>query len=368
MAAGDDREDVNIVSQFGRVVRVDGTAVGPNGEPVQMSVGIADLATRHDRNEHGRRAGNRGAFLPDVDHAGPLAAVRPRRAARNASPDAPYPWWGQLEITTATENITGVVMTFAPGSVVTGRLVFQGTQPQPDLAKARISLTHLPTIAGTGVFIPPVTPKPDGSFVFKAVPPGKYRVGISALGAWALKSATNSARDTLDTPLEIAPGDAPALARHADGSARRKSPACSAINSIGRRRSTRSSCSPPIDRTGRRRLAARSGLVRLASDGTYRVTGLPAGNYLLTVVTDIEPGLLNDASFLDQLARSAVPVTLAEGEKKRQDFRIKYSQASGIARAWWQCEAWASLTALPDLDVLNLPLTLTDRHANRGGD
>ena len=65
-----------------------------------------------------------------------------------------------------------------------------------------------------------------------------------------------------------------------------------------------------------------SGIVRLGSDGRYRVTGLPPGEYLLAAITDIEPGQLNDISFLEQLARAGIRITLAEGEKKVQDVKI----------------------------------------------
>src|SRR6185369_15385951 len=51
-----------------------------------------------------------------------------------------------------------------------------------------------------------------------------------------------------------------------------------------------------------------SGLVKLASDGRYRVTGLPAGDYLLCVVTDLDAGQLADVAILEDLSRAGVPV------------------------------------------------------------
>jgi hypothetical protein len=63
-------------------------------------------------------------------------------------------------------------------------------------------------------------------------------------------------------------------------------------------------------------------LTRPASNGTYRVRGLPPGNYLVALVLDPEPGRTSDPSSLRQLAASAIPLTLAEGDKKRQDVRV----------------------------------------------
>jgi len=40
-------------------------------------------------------------------------------------------------------------------------------------------------------------------------------------------------------------------------------------------------------------------------------------------VTDIEPDTLSDPTYLEQLQAAAFRFTLAEGEKKQQDFRIK---------------------------------------------
>jgi hypothetical protein len=62
--------------------------------------------------------------------------------------------------------------------------------------------------------------------------------------------------------------------------------------------------------------------IRPAADGKYTLPALPPGDYLLSAVTDIEPGEWYDPVLLDQLSRSALKITLAEGEKKAQDLRL----------------------------------------------
>ncbi len=42
----------------------------------------------------------------------------------------------------------------------------------------------------------------------------------------------------------------------------------------------------------------------------------------MTAVTDMEPGEQFDPAVLELLARSAVALTLGEGEKKTQDLRL----------------------------------------------
>ena len=54
----------------------------------------------------------------------------------------------------------------------------------------------------------------------------------------------------------------------------------------------------------------------------FSVTGLPPGEYHLGVLTDADPAQLSDASFLEQLAATAIRITLGEGERKVQDIKM----------------------------------------------
>jgi hypothetical protein len=67
----------------------------------------------------------------------------------------------------------------------------------------------------------------------------------------------------------------------------------------------------------RRLLTARPG-----TDGKFSFRNLPAGEYRLTAVTDIEPGEQFDPNFLEQLVNASIPVSVKEGEKKTQDIKV----------------------------------------------
>jgi hypothetical protein len=62
--------------------------------------------------------------------------------------------------------------------------------------------------------------------------------------------------------------------------------------------------------------------VRTANDGTFLFNRVPAGDYEIAAVDDVEPGEWYDPAFLQRLVSSAVKVTIAEGEKKVQDLKI----------------------------------------------
>jgi hypothetical protein len=62
---------------------------------------------------------------------------------------------------------------------------------------------------------------------------------------------------------------------------------------------------------------------RTNTDGRYTFRTLPPGNYLIAVVTDLEPGSQYDAEFLKSLLGASVRVSLGEGAKVQQDLRVR---------------------------------------------
>jgi len=58
---------------------------------------------------------------------------------------------------------------------------------------------------------------------------------------------------------------------------------------------------------------------RPANDGTFAVRDLPAGDYLIAALDDLDPADLNDPRFFQQLVPAALKLTLLDGERKTQD-------------------------------------------------
>jgi hypothetical protein len=61
---------------------------------------------------------------------------------------------------------------------------------------------------------------------------------------------------------------------------------------------------------------------RPSSDGAYRISGLPPGEYFVCAVTGVEQNELNDPKFLEQLAASSFKITLRDGQKLTQDLKL----------------------------------------------
>jgi hypothetical protein len=322
LAAGDNRDGVDITSQLMRVAKIEGMALGPDGQPASnISVGLANVSA-------GSLWSSIGAIRADAFGRFVVQSLTPgrwmlfgRAAPSGTASDGDYPWWAQTEFVIGDQDLTGIVMAFSPGSTVNGRIVFRGSAPPLDATRLRLSLTPLPAIPGAGPSTPVAAVKADGSFTLSSVPPGRYRISLSAAGAWSLQSVVSAGRESLDAPLEVVAGqDSTVTVTMTD---QITEIAGVLIDQLGRPAPEYSVIVFSADRshwgTAPRRT---SGVVKVGSDGGYRIAGLPAGSYVLCVVTDVEPGSLSDPSFLEELAKAGVALTLAEGEKRRQDFKI----------------------------------------------
>jgi hypothetical protein len=62
---------------------------------------------------------------------------------------------------------------------------------------------------------------------------------------------------------------------------------------------------------------------RPATDGKFSIRGLPAGDYLIVVVTDIETGQWYDPSVLGRLKAAGTSIHLVDGDQKTQDLRVR---------------------------------------------
>lgn len=317
LAPGEERAGVDIVNPLSASSRLTLIVTSDTGRPLpNVSIGIASLATR-------RVSFSPGIVRPDAEGRFTLPGLSQGRylfygRSTPASPDEPALWLRtEIEVGTADAEAS---LTLKHGQSVSGRIA--ADVELSALASVTVALSPIVDISGTGISVNPVRPAADGSFEFANVAPGRYMLTTGLPGSWKLSSAILEGKDTLDDAIEVAEGV------DVRGLAVRISKDLTSISglvtdALGRPSPEFSVVVFPADAELRRAAPRRtSGLVKIATDGRFRVEGLPPGDYLLAVIVDADPQQLNDRAFLEQVAAGAIQIRLAEGQKLVQDLKI----------------------------------------------
>jgi hypothetical protein len=344
---GEVREGIDFSMQFVATARIEGTVVDVDGRPVTAAI-LNLLAKRAiplmtPMGGNSSRTDNSGKFsfagvLPG-DYtlvarvlSGPAAP--PRRAGGAPTQQL---LWAQQDLALSGSDVTGLGLRLQPGLTVSGRVAFEGaTAPPSDLTKIRVSLGPVQN-GGTSVVVGDPQMNADGTFTFQGATPGRYRVNASVqqgvvavpVGApsgavpaptWSMKSVVSNGVDTLDSALEVSTADVSGIVitftdRPTELSGR-------LLDAAGRPAPEYSVIAFTSDRTfwtlGSRRLRT----ARPDNEGKFQVLGLPPGEYFLVALTDLDQADLADPTFLEQLAAASIKITLAEGEKKKQDLKL----------------------------------------------
>jgi protocatechuate 3,4-dioxygenase beta subunit len=202
------------------------------------------------------------------------------------------------------------------GAELVGRIVFDGVGTPP---RATVSLR-----SPAAAFMSPASlVRPDGLFSMSGITAGEYVIDVPPIitheTGWMMTSVTLDGQEVVDSPIHLSPGTitsvtvtmsnrpAELTGRVTDAGARPQPGLTLVVYSSDRRHWYRSS--------RRLRQALPDAL------GTYRLTGLPPGEYWLAAVSgglEFPNGLV---AGLTDLAAGAIKITLSPGEQKRQDLR-----------------------------------------------
>jgi hypothetical protein len=352
---GDERGGIDMTMQLVRTAHVDGMVITPAGVPpasVQLLLGNTGPSAT---GAPGMIAMNR--VVPGPDGKFSFTGVAPGQyrisaratvqggngananvglasgGGRGAPPPPPPPppgaqgpaLWGQADVTVDGDNISGVSIALQPGMTLTGRIAVDAVGVEaPDLTRARLVLS--PASAGNGVMIGLPIPAIDanGQFTMTGIVPGKYRLAASLSTpdvTWSAKSALFKGQDILDAPIEITPNETltNALVTFTN---RTQDVSGHLQDASGRPATDYTIVLFPADRAAwsspRRLRTSRPG-----TDGQFVIANVPAGNYRLAAVVDVAPGEINDPTFLEEVTAASLAITIADGEKKVQDLRIR---------------------------------------------
>lgn len=258
---------------------------------------------------------------PKVDTGG-VVLSQPGGAAVNH--------WATMPVTVVGGDLTGLNLTLAPGRTVRGRVEFTGSE-KPPASMQQIRMNLIPSggvdrqgVVRTIAFTIGGAISPDGSFEITSVPPGRFRLSFFgapiASGPWFPHSAMIGGVDTFDGLVDFNalpdgelvvtfsdnPGELSGTLSTQDGAP------VSDVFVIAY-----SANNAHWGPQARRVQAVRPGV-----DGRYHIARLPAGEYFLAAVTDVDQDEWQDPAFLAELIPASIKVALTDGEKKTQDIRL----------------------------------------------
>lgn len=213
---------------------------------------------------------------------------------------------------------TDVLLTLQPSRQISGRLVFEGQTPRPDLSGMRVSITGIGRGAGFGE----AKLDQDGAFTITNAAPGRYALDLPGLNPpWSAASAMSNGADALDALLEV-PRDRDV--RDLTITIRDRAAELSGSVAALPGQTTGDHLVVLFPAEERFWMMGPMGIFAVpVADGRFVFAGLRAGSYRLAVVEAAEPDDWLDPSFLRRLIPVSVPVNLGDGEKKVQNLRVK---------------------------------------------
>jgi hypothetical protein len=302
-----------------RTLRVSGTAVDSQGNPIVNGFIMVQQGPAGRRNEFSVSAGamisRDGTFtLSNLTPGEYVLHVNTAAATEADSESAAVP------LTLATEDISGLAVATTRGATIAGQVIFDGGQGAA-VRPAELVFFAVPVEPVSAMFGRPITLKDDWTFEGTArEPPVIIRGGEEASG-WRIKAVLQRGIDVTDTGVVFRPGEIVddvqiVLSNRltfVSGSVRtdRGEPAKDYVVIV---------FADDPDRWAP--MSRHVGSARPDQQGQFEVKGLPPGNYLALAVDHLEEGQDRDPEFLRDMRPSGTSFVLAEGERKTLALRI----------------------------------------------
>ena len=333
----EERGGIDVPIRLYRTARIEGTIRTADGSALPQTVPVTLLPGGPQGDLLGTRASGRiktangatGKFLMSDVTPGRYAVVvnTGRVIGGRGTPmtaTGPTALWAMTEVTMDGADVA-VSLTLQPAMSARGRVVFEGPSAPPK-NPAALRVVLIPPGAGGELSAGPPGGQvsAEGTYTFSNVTPGPYRIAVlGSVGGegWTLKSATGNGRDAWDAWLQVGPSEnLDIVVTYTD---RPTEIGGTLRDAGGQPLPEHFIVAFPADKSlwipGSKRMRA----VRPGTDGQFSIAGLPPGDYLLAALTDVEPGEWNDRAFLEMLVPAGVKLTLADGEKKKQDLQIR---------------------------------------------
>jgi hypothetical protein len=343
VAAGDVKDGLDIPITMFRMSTASGTVRGVDGRPaqaVQISVdpvgpplpSMAATPARANRPDaQGRFTIHNmppGSYRISVRAGG--VTLSPAGALMSMSTEAQTEW-ATTDVQVSGENIDGLSLILQPGLTFAGRVTAPNAPPG-GLKGATIAMQPV-TPAGQAVAAGSplammaarsATVTEGGAFVVGGIQPGLYEVTVRAreLGAtWAIRSIVAGGRELRDAPLTFEHGSISGAAITLTN--QRSEVAGTLSTASGAPASDHYVVVFASDRALWHATSPRIRMVRPGADGAFSIRDLPAGDYRLAALTDVEDHELKSAAFLASLVDASLALVVRDGETTRQDIKIR---------------------------------------------
>jgi protocatechuate 3,4-dioxygenase beta subunit len=333
--AGEEQNGVDIAMSLERLSRIRLTVVSADGQPPATTQ--VRIVTPHGYTglispvtfAAATTAGGRVELVPlppgpyTLAVSGTMQPVPTGQPGGGIATDSSrvlgFPEWALVPVTAAGAD-QELTVRLERGKTLTGRVVFDGASPPIEYKGVSIGLFG-PTIAGVVVQPRPQPVSADGVFALDGIVPAAYRViaGSPPLKGWQIASAIVNGQDAADRPVEISTDVSDVVVTFTDKVA----------ELTGRLQTALGRAAPDYhiivfatDRSYWLWGSRRSISIRPGTDGTFRTTSLPAGEYFIAAVTDVQQNEWALPEFLETLVAGAAQVSLKLGERTVQDLRI----------------------------------------------
>lgn len=329
LAAGDERTNIDFRVEPVTTLRVEGTVSTSDGQvPADATVILMPPPGSGNPIVMTARVAPDGRFA--------IANVPPGAYVLNCSSVVPRSQFAIMPVELSNADLVGLQVTLRPPMQLSGRVTFEGSSVAPALSGLTVPLKPMmagvPRSGNTGVIITATDAK--GAFAVQGLQAGRYvfggpvYFGASQMSVtWSLQSVLADGTDIADRPLDITPEKLPKeiVVTFTD--------TWQGVTG----KLTRASGTPvtdytvivfPADKaywlTGSRRILT----AKPDSNGQFTLAGpgaisLPAGEYLLAAVTELDRDEQFDPALLASLVQAAVPISIQPGERKVQDLVIK---------------------------------------------
>jgi len=356
VSSGEERSGIDFQLRAGPTSKVSGTAMGPDG-PVQglqinlvpseadanaISIetitGFSDGQGRFTiegvppgnyvlrATRMPRQAGGMGQVF--TYSVGGATVVENRGMPAGMPPSAQQlpnnTLWTEMPLAVGNKDLDGVSVSLRNGVRMTGTVQFNGTaeKPVPQMLQS-IGIILEPADPKVGVQngtgrIDPTT----GTFSTVGVPPGRYFVRIRAgVPNWTFQSAMIGGRDASVVPIEIESND---LGGVVISFTDRPTEFSGTVTGDGTLEGTTVILYPADQAawTGYGTQSRRLQAVRADKQGNFKMSAMPAGDYLAVAMPDKMANDWQNPKFLQSMAGNATRVHINEGNKANASLQV----------------------------------------------